>query len=131
VIFTSAEFVEAHPTAAQDFVRATLKGLEDAVADPEAAALASVEVLDANGNPNFLAPEGEVFRWSTEAALILDGTPEGMGLGVPDVATLQRETDAYAAVGFFGDTEPPDAALFVSDVAAGVYDDGASLIWPG
>ncbi|MGA9279030.1 ABC transporter substrate-binding protein [Ilumatobacter sp.] len=131
VIFTSAEFAAAHPTAAQDFVRATLKGLEDAVADPEAAAVAAVEVLDTNGNPNFLSPEGEIFRWGTESALILDGTPEGMGLGVPDVDALQTEIDAYAAVGLFGDGDPPDAAVYVSDITTGLCDANAALIWPG
>jgi len=131
VIFTSAEFVSEHPTAAQDFTRATLKGLGDAVADPEAAALASVEVLNANGNPNFLQPDGEKFRWETEAALILQGTPEGMGLGVPDVDGLQTEIDAYSDVGLFGDGENPDAALFASDMAVEVYDGDAMVIWPG
>lgn len=130
VIFTTAVFVAEHPTAAQDFVRATLKGLEDAVSDPEAAALASVEVLDANGNPNFLDPVGETFRWDTEAALILEGTPEGMGLGIPDADGLQAEVSAYGEVELFGDDENPDANLFISDMAAGVYDDDAMLIWP-
>lgn len=131
VIFTSAEFAAEHPTAAQDFVRATLRGLQDAVADPEAAATTSVDVLDANGNPNFLEPEGEIFRWETESALILDGTPEGMGLGVPDVRGLQAEVDAYAELGLFGDVDTPTASEFVSELTPGVYDDDAMLIWPG
>jgi len=129
VIFTSAEFAAEHPTAAQDFVRATMRGLDDAVNDPEAAATTAVDLIVANGNPSFLSPEGEVFRWETEAALILDGTPEGMGLGMPDVAALQAELDAYSAVDLFGDTTPV-AADFVVDLAAGVYDDSAMVIWP-
>ncbi|WP_040493531.1 ABC transporter substrate-binding protein [Ilumatobacter nonamiensis] len=131
VIFTSAEFVAAHPSAAQDFVRATLKGLDDAVNDPEAAALGAVDVLNANGNPNFLEPEGEIFRWETEAELILDGTPEGMGLAWPDLETLQAEVDAYSAVGLFGDEDAPDAGRYVSELAAGVYGDDAIVVWPG
>ncbi len=129
VIFTSAEFAAAHPTAAQDFVRATMHGLEDAVADPAAAATTAVDLITANGNPNFLSPEGEVFRWETEAALILDGTPEGMGLGKPDVEALQAELDAYSAVGLFGESTPT-ATDFVVDLASGVYDDTATVIWP-
>jgi hypothetical protein len=129
VIFTSAEFAEEHPTAAQDFVRATMRGLSDAVSDPEAAANAAVDLITANGNPNFLSPEGEVFRWETEAALILKGTPEDMGLGIPDVEALQVELDAYAAVGLFGDTTPV-AADYVVDLAAGVYDTMATVVWP-
>ena len=129
VIFTSAEFAAEHPTAAQDFVRATMRGLDDAVNDPEAAATTAVELIVANGNPSFLSPEGEVFRWETEAALILDGTPEGMGLGMPDVDALQAELDAYSAVDLFGDTTPV-AADFIVDLAAGVYDESAMVIWP-
>lgn len=128
VIFTTAEFVEANPAAAQDFIRATVKGLEDAVADPDAAATTAVDVLTANDNPNALSPETEAFRWATEAALILDGTPEGHGLAVPDVEALQTEVDAYAEVGFFGET-PSSAADFVSPLASNVYD-GSVLIWP-
>lgn len=130
VIFTSAEFAAEHPTAAQDFVRATLRGLEDAVADPGAAAGAAVDLIEANGNPSFLSLEGEAFRWETEAALILDGTPEGIGLGVPDAEALQTEVDAYAAVGLFGDGPAPVASDFVADLAASVYDDTSMLIWP-
>jgi NitT/TauT family transport system substrate-binding protein len=129
VIFTSVEFVEDHPTAAQDFVRATMHGLADAVNDPEAAANAAVELITSNGNPNFLSPEGEVFRWETEAALILKGTPEDVGLGVPDVEALQAELDAYAAVGLFGDATPV-AADYVADLSTGVYDTMATVIWP-
>ena len=103
---------------------------EDVVADPAGAATRAVELITENGNPNFLSPEGEVFRWETESALILAGTPEESGLGTPDLATLQNEVDAYAAVGLFGDGDPPEAADYVADFTAGLYDDTASLIWP-
>ncbi len=131
VIFTSTSFVKEHPTAAEDFVRATARGLADAVADPAGAAEAAVALITGNGNPNFLSPEGEVFRWETEAELVLDGTPEGTGLGVPDPLTLQNELDAYAAVGLFGDGLTPSATDYIAPgLATGVYDDAAMVIWP-
>lgn len=131
VIFTSASFIMDHPTAAEDFVRATARGLADAVADPAAAAEAAVSLITANGNPNFLSPEGETFRWETEAQLVLDGTPEGVGLGVPDPAALQNELDAYADVGLFGEGTAPTATDFIAmDLAAGVYDAAAEVVWP-
>ena len=130
VIFTSAEFAEEHPTAAADFVRATLRGLADAVNDPAAAANTAVALIEANGNPSFLSPEGEVFRWETEAGLIMAGTPEGVGLGVPDVTALQAEVDAYSEVGLFGD-DSPEASDYVIDLAAGLYDEAEGVIWPG
>ncbi len=80
VIYTNQQFIDEHPTAAEDFVRATMLGLDDAIADPEAAADIAVERINAGGNPNFLSPEGEAFRWTTDAALISSLTPEGTGL---------------------------------------------------
>lgn len=131
VIFTSASFVDEHPTAAEDFVRATAQGLADAVADPVAAAEAAVALIVENGNPNFLSPDGEIYRWETEAELVMEGTPEGVGLGVPDAETLQDELDAYADVGLFGDGSIPLATDYIADgLAAGVYDDAGAVIWP-
>ncbi len=130
-IYTDLSFVADHPTAAEDFVRATMQGLADAVADPEAAANIAVALINESGNPNFLSPEGEVFRWETDAQLILSTTPEGTGLGVPDDVMLQAELDAYAEVGLFGDAETPDAASRLgSDIIAAIYDADGVVIWP-
>ena len=40
-------------------MRASMKGLADAIADPKAAAEIAVDMINANGNPNFLSAEGE------------------------------------------------------------------------
>lgn len=130
-IYTNRTFLTEHPTAAVDFMRATMHGLAEAIAEPEAAATISVEKVNANGNPNFLSPEGETFRWETDAQLIIDTTPEGTGFGVPDSAMLQAELDAYAAVGLFGDGEVPDAASqLANEVINSVYDENQQVIWP-
>jgi ABC-type nitrate/sulfonate/bicarbonate transport system substrate-binding protein len=132
VIYTNQQFASEHPTATEDFVRATMRGLADATADPEAAAATAVELINANGNPNFLSPEGETFRWKTDAELILSTTPEGVGLAVPDAAGLQAELDAYAAVGLFGAGEVPDAAAILdTDIIAAIYHADGMVIWPG
>jgi NitT/TauT family transport system substrate-binding protein len=129
VIYGNSDFIAEHPTASEDFMRATMLGLADAIADPEAAANTAVELINSNGNPNFLSPEGEVFRWTTDAALISELTPAGTGYGVADVAALQNELDTYAEVGLFGDLETPNAADYLSDILDRVYD-GAVVIWP-
>ena len=130
-IFTTRDFVAANPSAAEDFVRATMRGLADAVDDPEGAAQAAVDLINAGGNPNFLSPEGEVFRWSQEAAIIAETTPDGTGYAVPDDVSLQTEIDAAAAVGLFGDGDTPVAAERVgSDITAGIYDAIGQVIWP-
>lgn len=128
VLYTNAAFLEQHRTAAQDFVRATAQGLADAVADPAAAAVA---VREHGDNPSLLSPDSEVYRWDTEARLILEGTPEGVGLGTPDLMALQAELDAYATVSRFGSAETPVATDFIAtNVSADVHDDAGAVIWP-
>ncbi|CAN5697344.1 ABC transporter substrate-binding protein [soil metagenome] len=131
VIYTSQDFIDEHPTAAQDFIRASMRGLADAIADPEAAAAAALQRVDANGNPNFLSPEGETFRWTTDAASITETTPEDTGVGVPDPALLEAEVTAYAEVGLFGGAVPDIAARYDADLIAAVYDDQGQVIWSG
>jgi len=130
VIYTNQQFIDEHPTAVEDFMRATVRGLADAIADPEAAANVAVELINAGGNPNFLSPEGEVFRWTTDAALIAELTPDGVGFGVPDPDGLQTELDTYAEVGLFGDGDAPTAGDYLSDLVDRVYADDAQVIWP-
>jgi NitT/TauT family transport system substrate-binding protein len=130
-IFTTRSFIEQHPTAAEDFVRATLKGLASAIADPAAAAAAAVGLVVANGNPNFLSPEGEVFRWATEAELISSRTPTGIAPGTSDITSLEVEVSTYAEVGFFGPDAIPQIASHVnSGLATGVTKADGGVIWP-
>jgi ABC-type nitrate/sulfonate/bicarbonate transport system substrate-binding protein len=130
IVYTNQQFLDEHPTAAEDFMRATMRGLADAIAEPEAAAAISVNRINATGNPRFLSPEGEVFRWTTDAALIESLTPEGLGFGVPQPEALQEELDAYADIGLFGADETPDALEALGDqLLARLYDRGV-LIWP-
>lgn len=131
VIYTTRAFLDEHPTAAQDFVRATMRGLADALADPQAAVDIGVDLMTAGGNPNYLSPEGEAFRWNTDAETLLASYPPGAPLGVPDVGLLQAEVDAYTAVGLFDAGRTPEVATAVDvDLSAGVYDDDQQVIWP-
>ena len=131
VVYTNQQFIDEHPMAAEDFVRATMLGLDDAIADPEAAAAISVERINAGGNPNFLSPEGETFRWTTDAALISSLTPAGTGYGIPQPDALQNELDTYAEIGLFGDGGAPDAtALLGDDIIVRIYSGDGQVIWP-
>ena len=67
ILYTSEQFLDDHPTAAQDFVRASLQGMADSLADPAAAVAASLALIKAGGNKNFLSDEGETFRWQVES----------------------------------------------------------------
>ncbi len=131
LIYTNRSFLDDHPTAAEDFMRATMRGLADAIADPAGAAATAVELINGGGNPNFLSPEGEMFRWETDARLITATTPAGSHPGVPDPAGLAAEIAAYDAVGVYGDDgAPPVDGRFDADLVAGLYDADGTVIWP-
>lgn len=130
VLYTNREFVAAHPSAYEDFMRATMKGLADAIADPTAAVAASVTLINQGGNPNFLSEEGETFRWTTDATMIRELTPSGVGFGIPDTSALQDELDVNAEFGLFGDGDTPVATDFLDDTLARIYDGSGSVIWP-
>lgn len=129
VFFTSAEFLEAHPTAVEDFLRAAFRGFAFAVDNPEAAVGHTFERIDAAGNPNFFSGEGEGFRWVTESSLVLDTTPDGQGPGLLDLDRLGAEIELLAEVGVF--EEVPDWRSMVAEgLADGLYD-GTEVVEAG
>ena len=131
VMYSSADFAEDHPTATQDFVRATMRGLADALANPAEAAQIAIDLVTAGGNPNYLSPEGEAFRWETDAALLTDSYADGDAFGVPDLDLLQAEVDAYGEVGLFAEPPPTLADVVAVELVESVYDDEQQVIWPG
>ncbi len=132
LIYTNQTFLIEHPTAAEDFMRATMRGLADAIADPAAASAIAVELINGNGNPNFLSPEGEAFRWATDAQLITDTTPEGSFPGSPDADQLAAEIAAYDAVGVYGEAGAPAIeGRFDPNLVPNLYNADGVVIWPG
>ncbi len=129
ILYTNAGFINEHPTAAQDFVRAAMRGMEDAIADPDAASQTAVDLINANGNENFLSPEGEQFRWRTESALVTEFTPDGEPIGLIDPAELQAQLDAYDAIGIFT-AKPPIEGTYDEALIAGVYGEDGKVVWP-
>ena len=128
ILYTSEQFLEDHPTAAQDFVRASLQGMADALADPAAAVAASLALIKAGGNKNFLSDEGETFRWQVESQLVKDGKGS-LPIGVIDPAILQAEVDAYTAAGVFP-TKPTTDGTYDVAVAADAYAPDGTVIMP-
>jgi ABC-type nitrate/sulfonate/bicarbonate transport system substrate-binding protein len=129
VIYTSRQFLDDHPVAAQDFVRATMRGLADALADPDAAAESAIALAEEGGNPSFLSIEGETFRWQTEAALLEESSAGGEPLGTPDLELLQAEVDAYEEIGLFTEELPELNEAADIELAASVYDESGHVIW--
>ena len=132
VIYTNRAFLEQHPSAVEDFMRATMRGLADAIADPEAAAAVAVERINSGGNPNFLSPEGEAYRWAKDAETIVTTTPEGTAIGVPIGDELGHAIEVYAETGYWGDEEPPTIeGRYDPDLVKSLYDGDGMVIWPG
>ncbi len=130
VLYTNSTFLSEFPTAAEDFMRAAMKGLADAIADPKAAADIAVDMINANGNALFLSPEGEITRWAVETKLITDSTASDLPIGVPDISLLEQEVNTYAEIGLF-DGQVPDIATVVNlTLVQDLYDDDAKVIWP-
>lgn len=129
IVYTNTTFLAEHPTAAHDFMRATMRGLADAIADPTEAAAIAVEAINAGGNAMYLTPEGETARWTVEAALVAEGVTPDAPLGVPVVDLLRAEVEAYAAVGLFGGVAPDIGSMVDATVLADLYD-GDTIIWP-
>jgi NitT/TauT family transport system substrate-binding protein len=129
VLYTNATFLNEHPTAAQDFMRAAMKGLADAVADPAAAAEIALGFINANGNAMFLSPEGETARWAVESKLVVD-TNTATALGVPELDLLTDEVTTYAEIGLFDGTAPDITPYVDTALISGVYADDRTVIWP-
>jgi ABC-type nitrate/sulfonate/bicarbonate transport system substrate-binding protein len=130
VLYTNSTFLEEFPTAAQDFMRAAMRGLEDAMDDPEGAADIAVGMINANGNALFLSPEGEVARWGVESKLIADSTASDMPIGVPDTKLLEQEVTTYAEIGLFNGQVPDITTLVDTTLVQGLYDADGAVIWP-
>lgn len=129
VLYTNATFLREHPTAAQDFIRAAMKGLADAIADPAAAAEIAVGYINANGNAMFLSPEGETARWAVESKLVVE-TNATTALGVPEMELLADEVRTYAEIGLFGGTAPDIDAYLNISLMDGIYSADRLVIWP-
>jgi NitT/TauT family transport system substrate-binding protein len=130
VIYTNSRFMEQYPTAAQDFMRATMKGLADAIADPAGAAKIAVDAINANGNALFLSPDGETARWAVESKLVAAGVTTDAPLGLPLVNELTAEVTTYASVGLFDGKAPDISTMVDPSVVKALYDAKGSLIWP-
>ena len=130
IVYTNTTFLTEHPTAAQDFMRATMRGLADAVADPEGAAAIAVDAINAGENAMYLSAEGETARWAVESQLIAESVTAEAPLGIPLPDLLLDEVTTYAGIGLFDGVVPVIDTMYDTGVLGGVYDDSGELIWP-
>ena len=117
LLYTSADFAAKNPTVVEDFARAALKGMEDAVADPAGAVKSSVAKINAAGNQNYLTEAGETFRWTQELAEVVKGLG-GKPIGVIDSTVFDNEIASYTEAGVI---KVPDPKAYDAKIAAGLY----------
>ena len=129
IIYTNRAFLDAHAAAATDFVRATMKGLEDALADPDAAATTCFEAITAGGNKNFLSADGELFRWRREAEIVKSSTPAGEPVGLVHRADIDAMVTSYTEAGVFTSAPSVDGS-YDEEMAKSVYGTDGKVVWP-
>jgi NitT/TauT family transport system substrate-binding protein len=130
IVYTNRTFLTQFPTAAQDFMRATMRGLADAIADPAAATQVAVDAINANGNAMYLSPEGEAARWGVESTLVAGSITAAQPAGLPLIDGLTREVTTYASIGLWDGVAPDIAGMVDPSVLKGIYDDKGTVIWP-
>ena len=105
ILYTNGQFLDDHPSAAQDFVRASLKGMEDAIADPDAAVAISRR---ADQRPaatrTSCRRRARAFRWEMETELIVEHARAATAHRRHRPGRCsQAEVDAYTEAGVFDD----------------------------
>jgi ABC-type nitrate/sulfonate/bicarbonate transport system substrate-binding protein len=129
IIYTNAQFAKEHPTATQDFVRAAMKGLEDAIANPSEAVDICFAAITAGGNKNFLSDAGERYRWKQESKIVVESTPTGEPVGLIHRTDLDAMVDSYLAAGVLT-VRPKVDGTYDSEMVKGVYGPDGKVIWP-
>jgi ABC-type nitrate/sulfonate/bicarbonate transport system substrate-binding protein len=129
IIYTNATFAKEHPTAVQDFVRAAMRGMEDAIAKPDEAVDICFAAITAGGNKAFLSDTGERYRWNKESKIVLDSTPAGEPVGLIHQADLEKLVDAYLAAGVLS-VRPKIEGTFDSETIKSVYGPDGRVVWP-
>ncbi|GAA1943760.1 ABC transporter substrate-binding protein [Microbacterium aquimaris] len=120
------DFAEEHPTAVEDFLRASFAAyawINESEANLDEA-LSYAEALSDAGYDLELSAE----RWHTEVALVEDSQPEGTVLGSQSVEQFTPEADMLVKYDLVTEAPDVEAAIQTQFVDA-LYEDGV-LIWP-
>jgi NitT/TauT family transport system substrate-binding protein len=126
VISVNKDFARANPTATEDFLRAQLKGLEYALANPKDA----VEMTYKKSDPKYyLSADSENFRWNAEASLIKDSTEKSLVYGYIDADEVRREIEPLVTQVKSLPALPEFDTLYDSRFVDRVYN-GKTIVWP-
>jgi len=118
------DFLSEHPTAAQDFLRATLR----AFAYCQGRAQECVSFAAARDQTGGYDVDHNLDVWETEQRLVTSATPPGTPRGYLDPAKTRAEAADVVASGLL-DPDPDVEAAFDDSVLAEVYH-GETVVWP-
>ncbi|MEP7763062.1 ABC transporter substrate-binding protein [Sanguibacter sp. 25GB23B1] len=122
-IVANPAFAAEHPTAVEDYLRATVKALDYCVENGEECVGFAADVAESGYDS-----EHNLKIWETESGLVADSTPEGSPVGFHDEALTTAEGEALVASGEL-DTLPTVSDVFDPSFLEAVYD-GTELVWP-
>jgi ABC-type nitrate/sulfonate/bicarbonate transport system substrate-binding protein len=126
VITVNKDFAREHPSAVEDLLRAQLKGLEYAMANPDAA----VDLTYKKADPKYyLSLDGERFRWSTEMRLVQESTADAKVYGYIDADEVRAEIEPLVNEVKSLPVLPELDTLYDARFIERIYD-GNTLIWP-
>jgi len=128
VMFTRQSYLDDNPTVVEDFMRASIKGFEFARENPEAAVDHAFELIDAAGNPMFFARDQELYRWTTELAIVEASTPAELEVGMLNPPRLEEEVVLLTDLGVY-ESLPDWESMIDTAVVPPLYD-GSELVWP-
>jgi putative hydroxymethylpyrimidine transport system substrate-binding protein len=124
-MMASRTFVEEHPTATEDFVRATLRGFYYAAENPEEAVGFCEELTE--GSFDF---DAGLYRWTTEARLVQESTPEDVPIGTHIPELWEDEVGTAIELGVVEGEDLDIHSIYTNEFVDAVYDDAGELIWP-
>lgn len=127
LLVVGEDFLAEHPEVVSDFMRASLRGMQFSIENPDAAVQHALDRI-AGSEGSFLGDFTEIPRWQVERDLVVSLTPEGEGYGQLDVERLGAEVAALTNVGVF-ETEPDWQSMIAPEIVDEIYGGGTDVTW--
>lgn len=122
-IVVNPEFAAAHPTAVEDYLRASLHALAYCTDNGAECVGFAADVAESGYDE-----EHNLKIWGVESGLVTSSTPEGSPVGFFDAALTTSEGQALIDSGEL-DALPPVEDVFDPSFLTSIYD-GTTLVWP-
>ncbi len=123
-LIANKAFVRAHPTAVEDFLRATFRAYQGCVANPQPCVAAAAH---AQGSGYDSAQNTQ--EWQAQTAEVARSQPPGTGLGWQAVSQWQPEATLLLQDRLIRNAVNLSAVIDTAQVAA--IEDHGQLVWPG